>query len=153
MKRRLLFSDRAQGSPEFTVVVSFVLLVFLVMTLVVFQKQSETYNFQVFLDAKRVASTVASNINMISQNGHGYYRYFSLPEKLYGYTDYDINFGRENLTESFLWINYSDTTYSVPLITSNVVIYQNDLTKRENETNCVSNINGSISINGTCILP
>jgi len=140
------FSTRSgQGGPEFSVVVGFVLLIFLVVLMTVFQKQSETYDFQVFTDAKRVASILSSNINMISQNGHGYYRYFSVPDTLVSYMEYDVS-----IAGNFLWLNYTDTTYSVQLITNNVSII--DLVKGDNETNCVSNIYGEIFINGTCVL-
>lgn len=141
------FSARSgQGGPEFSVVVGFVMLVFLIIMIIALQKQAETYSLQVFIDAKKVASTIASNINMISQNGHGYYRYFPIPAQLHGYTDYDVE-----VSGNFLWINYTDTTYSVPLITNNVTILS--LIKGENETNCVSNINNQVFINSTtCVL-
>ncbi len=138
--------NSGQGTPEFTVVVTFVMLVFLIMLLVVFQKQSEAYNFQVFIDAKKVVSTIASNIDMIAQNGHGYYRYFFVPAQLHGYNDYDVE-----VKGNFLWINYTDNTYSVPLITNNVTIV--DLAKGENEINCIINLNGQVTINRTCQFP
>jgi len=140
-----IYSRSGQGGPEFTVVVGFVMLIFLVLLMMAFQKQSESYDLQVFLDAKKVVSIVVSNIDMISQNGNGYYRYFSVPSQLYGYTDYGLE-----ISENFLWINYSGMTYSAPLITNNVTIV--DLVKGENETNCIQNINGKITLNRTCQL-
>lgn len=143
--KNLFSAPRGQGSPEFTVVVGFVMLMFLVILLVVFQKQAETYNLQVFIDAKKVASTIASNIDMISQNGHGYYRYFSIPEQLYGYTDYNVS-----VDGNFLWIDYAGNTYSTELITNKVTIM--NLTKGETEMNCIINLNGNITIDRTCRL-
>jgi len=136
---------KGQASPEFSVVVGFVALVFLIMMIIIFQKQSESFEFQVYLDAKKVASTIADNVNMISQNGHGYYRYFSVPSTLHGNTDYDVSFDR-----NFLWINYTDVTYSVRLVTNDVEV--DNLTKGDNETNCVTNVEGRITIGTPCYL-
>lgn len=133
-----------QGTPEFSVVISFVLLVFLVVLLIVFQKQTDAYQLQVFLDAKKVTQSVADNINMISRNGHGYYRYFSVPDDLYGYTEYNIT-----AAEKFVGIEYGDQTWATPIITNDVTIL--GLVKGENETNCITNSYGAITINGTCV--
>jgi hypothetical protein len=141
----LFYGQGGQGAPEFSVVTGFVLLIFLLVLIMVFQKQSETHDFQVFLDAKRVASIVSGNINMISQNGHGYYRYFSVPKQLYGYTDYNMA-----IADNFLEISYTGTTWSVQLPTNNVTIAS--LAKGDNETNCIGNYNGRIIINTTCSL-
>ncbi len=134
---------KSQGSPEFNVVVSFVMLVFLVILLIVFQKQDESYKFQRYLDAKRVATSIADNINVISINGHGYYRYFSVPEVLYGNTEYNISAG-----DNFLWINYADENTVAPLVTDNVTIVH--LEKGESESNCVYNSYGEVLVNDIC---
>jgi len=141
---RTRISKRGQGVPEFTVVISFVLLVFLVMLLIVFQKQVDTYQLKVYLDAKKVAHSVADNINMISRNGHGYYRYFPMPDYLHGYTEYNII-----VADKFIEIEYDTQTWSAPIITNNVTIL--GLVKGDNETNCVTNNYGAITINGTCV--
>ncbi len=135
---------KGQGTPEFSVVISFVLLVFLVILLIVFQKQTDAYQLQVYLDAKRVTQSVADNINMISRNGHGYYRYFSVPDYLQGYTEY-------NITEAgkFLAVEYGTQTWATPIITNDVTIL--NLVKGDNETNCITNSYGAITINGTCV--
>jgi|GEM_PF-4047135 len=140
-KRRI--GCKSQGSPEFTVVISFVMLVFLVVVLIVLQKQDESYTFQRFLDAKRVATSIADNINMISINGHGYYRYFSVSEMLHGNTEYNIS-----ASDNFLWINYADENTAAPLVTENVTIVH--LEKGEDEVNCVSNHHGEVIINDIC---
>ena len=71
---------KSQGTPEYMLAISFMLLVFLIIIFMMVQKQDESYNFKVFLDAKKVAKSVADNKNTIAQQGHGYYRYFSVPE-------------------------------------------------------------------------
>ncbi len=139
-------SKKAQGSPEFTAVASFVLLTFVAIMLTALQKQSDSYNFEVFLDAKRVALALAENIDMISQNGNGYYRYFSVPETLYGFTDYGLD-----VSGNFVWINYTGTAWSTQVITDNATIVH--LARGENETNCIINRGGEIILNQTCQLP
>ena len=134
---------KGQGSPEFSVVISFVLLIFIIIMFISFERQDEAYRLQVFLDAKKTATSVADNINMISKNGHGYYRYFSIPETLHGFTDYDIN-----IAQNYLDINYSDQVWSTTLITQNVTILH--LNKGEYKTNCVTNDNGQVVINDIC---
>jgi hypothetical protein len=134
---------KSQGSPEFNVVVSFVLLLFLIILLISFQKQDEMNDLQVFLDAKRVAQTLADNIDMISRNGDGYYRYFSLPEYLHGHLAYEIN-----TSDNFVWINYTDTTWATSIITSNVTILHIEM--GEDKRNCIINEHGGILINDVC---
>lgn len=138
-------SRSGQGSPEFTVVVSFVALVFLVVLIITLQKQDESYGMQVFLDAKRVGQSIADNINMISRNGDGYYRYFSVPSYLQGYTDYNIS-----VADGFLEIRYNSENWAAQLITENVTML--DLKKGDNETNCIINKLGGVVINDTCAL-
>jgi hypothetical protein len=136
-------NKKGQGSPEFNVVISFVALAFLVVLILVFQKQNEAYDFQVFLEARKVTTRLADNINIISQNGHGYYKYFELTDYLYGLTPYDLE-ARGN----FLWINYTDHTWSKPIITSNVTILKLD--KGEDNINCIANEDGEVVINTVC---
>lgn len=134
---------KSQGTPEYMMAISFMLLVFLIITFLMIQKQDESYKFKVFLDAKRVANSIADNINTISQEGHGYYRYFSVPEKLYGQLDYDVV-----VSGTFLEINWSDQNWDAHLITSNVTIVH--VEKGENKRICVINRRGNIIINDIC---
>lgn len=124
-------------------VTGFMLLIFIIVTFSVMQKENDSYRFKVFMDAKRVANSIAENINTISQEGHGYYKYFSIPEKLYGYTSYGIN-----LQGNFLEINWSDQNWATNLITSNVSIIH--LEVGEDRTNCVINIGGLVVISDVC---
>ncbi len=135
---------KGQGSPEFSVVISFVALVFLITMFMALQKQDDAYDLQVFLDAKRVATSVGDNINMIAKNGDGYYKYFSVPEYLYGYTEYGIS-----TSGNFLEIAYGETNWATPLITDNVSIRH--LVKGEDKENCVTSDGGLIILNGTCV--
>jgi len=134
---------RSQGTPEYMMAISFMLLVFLFVTFMMIEKQNESYDFKVFLDAKRVGGSVADNINTIAQQGHGYYRYISVPEKLYGELNYDILVGG-----AFLEINWSNQNWAANLITSNVTLIQ--LEKGEDMQNCVYNYEGNVIVNDVC---
>lgn len=136
-------SRRAQGSPEFIVVVSFVAMVFLIALLIGFQRQAESHGLQVFLDAKSVVRTVAGNIDMISKNGDGYHRFFSIPERLYGFTDYEIT-----VYGNFVGIAYGGETWSASILTSNVSVLR--LEKGESHQNCVANVDGEVVISDQC---
>lgn len=136
-------SQKGQGAPEFNTVIAMVMLVFLIILIIVYQKQDDSLKLQKFLDAQKVTQSVADNINMMSRNGDGYYRYFSIPKYLQGYTDYNLS-----VADNFLEITYAGETWSAGLLTSNVSIIR--MRKGDNETNCVSNAGGEIIINVTC---
>ncbi len=136
---------KAQGGPEFSIVISFVLLVFLVMTFLTFQKQDETRMTNLFLDAKKAGSRLAGNINAISKNGDGYYRWFSLPGQLYGSTDYNFT-----IEENFLSMDYGEGTWASPLLTNNASI--ECLSKGEDGQNCIVNEEGKVVVNEICDL-
>ena len=119
------------------------MLVFMVIMFAALQKQQDAYDLQIFLDAKSVAGSVADNINMIAKNGDGYYRHFSVPESLYGFTEYDVT-----VSGNFLEISYAGSNWAAPLITDNVSIVR--LEKGENKDNCVSNYGELIVINSVC---
>ncbi len=142
-KKRSGIGGKGQGSPEFNVIIGFVMLIFMVVLLIVFQKQEESYQFQVLLDAKAVSRTLAGNINVISQNGNGYSKYFSVPSYLHGPTRYEVQ-----ISGNFLFLNYSGTGLMTPLITDNVSIIQ--LEKGEHLENCVMNEGGEVVINTIC---
>lgn len=135
--------NKGQGSPEFIVVISFVMLIFVVIMVISIQKQKDAYDMQVFLDAKRVAASIGDNINMIAKNGDGYYKYFSIPEYLHGFTDYNIT-----LNSNFLEIAYMESNWASPLITDNVSIVHLD--KGGGRENCVISDGGLIILNNIC---
>ncbi len=132
---------RSQASLELSTVISFVLVVFMVIMVVVLQKQQEAYETQVFMDAKRVASSLANNINTIAQNGNGYYRYINMPAELHGGIEYEIELG-----DNLVWISYAGETWGAPIITADATLVH---LEKGGEI-CISNINGSIIVNDIC---
>jgi hypothetical protein len=139
----MIAGRKAQGGPEFNVVISFIVLVFIVVMFISMQKQSESYELQVFLDAKKVAMSVADNINMISKNGDGYYRYFSLQNTLYGNNEYNVT-----AVGHFVEISYDDG-WAAAIISSNISILRMEAGDSDL---CISNINGEVVINDICNL-
>lgn len=124
------------------VIISFVLLLFLVVVFMSFQKQDEIYRMQISSDAQTVLSRLTENINTISKNGHGYFRYFSLPQQLHGYTPYNVS-----IDENYIEIEYGLERQGNYLLTDEVeLIYLN----KGVVPNCISNHQGTIIISDIC---
>ena len=79
-----------QASLEFILVLGFIMLIFMVVFIVVWEKQKEAIEQKTFLDAQRICHSVAANINTTGEQGGGYYLYFSVQDKLYGGQDQDM---------------------------------------------------------------
>lgn len=137
--------EKAQSSIEFISVVGFVFLIFMISLIVVWDKQRGAIEEKIFLDAKRVCDSIATNINTISEQGDGYYRYFSIPDKLYGGYDYNITI-YPNISR--VWIKWDTHSYSASIITANLEIIF--IQKGEDKENCVINRGGKVYINSTC---
>lgn len=131
-----------QASIELIAVISFLLLIFLVVVATSTQKHRESNALKTLLDAKRVANSVADNINTISQQGPGYYRRFSLPETIFGYTDYDVTIAA-NIVE----ISWGDQAWSTQTAASNVMVME---LRKGDESNCIVNKNGEICVTPYC---
>jgi type II secretory pathway pseudopilin PulG len=115
-------SNKGQTTVEMIVVVGMIMLIFILILLITYSKTVESNDFKMQLDAKRVAQSAADNINTIAEQGHGYYRFFTLPQYLFGGEDYNIStYG--NFMEVD-WISRSGPqAYTTQLITANVSDY------------------------------
>ncbi|MCK4491075.1 MAG: hypothetical protein KAU03_00520 [Candidatus Altiarchaeales archaeon] len=107
---------KSQVSMEFLVTLSIVLLIFIVSLLVLFNKHVASNDLRLEISTKRLANTVADNINEISAVGPGYSQQFTIPGTLYGNREYSLVFYRH---ETRVEINAGETSSS-PLFTSNV---------------------------------
>ena len=109
-----------QASMEYILVMGIVMLIFMVVLMVIYEKNSEIVQTKIFLEAKVVTNSIATNINTISVQGDGYYKYFTIPEKLYGETDYNITLYINSV--ELRWGDSPDYyyTWSKSLITANV---------------------------------
>jgi hypothetical protein len=109
---------RGQSGVELIFGVSVIILVFLIAVLIAIDKTAESSRVKTLLDAQRIAVSVKDNINMINEEGRGYYAYFSLPEQIQGGYDYDIV-----IKNNVLEIVWEDNAWTTKLIPSNVTVY------------------------------
>lgn len=106
-----------QASMEIILAIGFLLLIFIMMVLVAIEKNRESNEIKMFLDAKRICKSVASNINTVSEQGEGYYRHFSIPKEVYGGHNYTIRTYR-----NFVEISWDKYVWSTQIIASNITI-------------------------------
>ncbi len=109
---------RGQTAMEFIIGVGFMILVFSVVVLLSIDKISESSRIKTSLDARRVGYSIRDNINMVAQQGRGYYHYFSVPTQIHGGYDYDVQ-----ISGSQLEIMWGDDVWTANLIASNITMY------------------------------
>ncbi len=114
--------NRGQTTIEMIVVVGLILLLFSTVLVIAHRKTVESNNFKLMLDAKRVAQSVADNINTIAEQGPGYYRHFTLTPYLFGGHEYNIS-----IYGNFVEITWEGTNeeqrWSTQVVTANVTEY------------------------------
>ncbi|RLI90508.1 MAG: hypothetical protein DRO89_05740 [Candidatus Altiarchaeales archaeon] len=138
-------SMKGQTTVEMIIVVALILIVFTVSVLVAHRKTVESNDFKMMLDAKRIAQSIADNINTIAEQGPGYYRYFTLPPYISGGYDYNISiYG--NFVEITWESRYGEQGYITQIVTGNATKYCLD--KGGNTKNKVFNYNERILV--TC---
>ena len=130
---------KGQAGIEMLFSIMFVLFILTIITLFANERTKEANSVQMRLDAKRVCISLAENINNIAKQGPGFYRYFSLPDTLYGVTEYNLTVYRD-----FVEISADDYIWSTQTITSNITLHCMD--KGAFERNKVFDDSGSISI-------
>ena len=131
---------------ELIISTAFILLIFIILVLYAHQKITESNEFREILDAKRICQSFASNINTISKQGPNYYRYFSIPLKVYGGREYNLS-NYKNIIEISWESKYSP--FSTSILTENVTIICLD--KGMDKKNKILNDDGNILI--TCYRP
>ncbi|MBD3388771.1 MAG: hypothetical protein GF416_06855 [Candidatus Altiarchaeales archaeon] len=141
MERRGL---RGQTGLELIIGISVLLMIFCVIVLIAMEKTAESSRIKTLLDARRVATSVKDNVNMIGQQGPGYYSYFSLPNRLHGDYEYDIVI-RGNVLE-MMW---GERTWTTRVMDSNISVHC--LSKGLNTRNRIKNNKAGIEV--TCHLP
>jgi hypothetical protein len=132
---------KGQATLEMIISVSFLVLIFLIIVLLALNKSTESSQLKSYLDAKRIGESVRDNINMISQQGPGYYKYFSVPEEIHGSYEYNIT-----ISQNVLEVMWADQTWSTQLITPDVRVYSLD--KGLTKLNKVMDRDGVIEITG-----
>ncbi len=131
------YKNGGQASMEYIMVLGIIMLIFMVVMLIIYEKNSEIIETKTFLDAKRVTTSIVTNINTISVQGDGYYLYFTIPEKLQGYHNYTGSIRGNSVELTWDMLPYS---WSQSPITANV---NGSIIKGENK---LINCNGDIKI-------
>ena len=114
---QIKIKKHGQTSMEYIMTLGVVMLVFIMVLYVVYEKNMEIIKTKSYLDAQRVTNSIVTNINTISEQGDGYYKYFTIPGELYGGYDYEIII--QGNTVELRW-GIFPYTYSKSPITANV---------------------------------
>lgn len=122
-------SQKGQATMELLITIAFILFIFIIVALFANERNREGNDLKIKTDTKIICKSVADNINTITEQGSGFYRYFSLPKKTYGEHEYNISV-HENWVEISLE-NYN-YTWTTQIVTSNVTVFclDKDLNKR-----------------------
>lgn len=131
---------RAQVSMELITALVILLLILVVLTLYSMEKSTESRDIRTFIDAKRICNSIADNLDMIQQQGRGYYKYFNIPESLEGNYAYNVS-----INNSVVEISWGGRAWAVTTIAPNVTVYCLDYGL--NQTNRIRNEGNYISIN------
>jgi hypothetical protein len=109
---------RGQSGIEMIVSIGMIMIIFMVVLVIVIEKTQESADIKTLLDARRLSDSMKDNVNMIAQEGPGYYSYFSLPEQLSGGYDYDLV-----ISGNVLELMWPQQTWTTKLAASNITVY------------------------------
>lgn len=137
-------APKAQVGVELVTALTIILFILVLMTVYSIEKSEESNDLKTLIDAKRICTSVASNLDTIQQQGKGHYKYFTIPEKIYGNYEYNLSMGK-NVVE----ISWGEKAWAIRTIASNVTIYCLDYGL--NESNRVWNRGNYLEI--TCYRP
>ena len=113
-------AKKGQTSMELIITIAFTLFIFIIVALFASEKNRESNDFKIKIDTKRICKSVADNINNIAEQGSGFYRYFSLPRRVYGEHEYNIS-----IYGNWVEISLEDHHYTRinQIVTSNVTVF------------------------------
>ncbi len=138
------FFSRGQVSLELIITVGFILLIFIIVVILALEKNILANNLKLSMDAQSVLDSIAFNINTISQQSYGYYRYVSVPYYLFGSVDYNVS-----SSKNFLSIHFDGSEWVTQVLAANVTIYCLD--KGETLQNRIENTGDAVIV--TCHKP
>ncbi len=105
---------KLQAAIEFMIILGAFILFLTLMVHVALQKTSEVNQASDGLEAGQVLESASSKLNTAFLEGDGFSINISLPQKLRG-KNYTIN-----ISNSFLYVNLSNTFYQTRLLASNI---------------------------------
>ena len=107
-------NKKAQTAIEFIMLVGFVFFAFTVFILAVQTSTSDKIKEEQTLRVKEVVIDVQDEINLAYQSSNGYYREFSIPEKINGIS-YEIN-----IIEGLVYLKTDNGKNAIALSVQNV---------------------------------
>ncbi len=125
---------KAQSSTEFTVLTSFMLLIFIVFFILIQQKMVQLQEDRNLETIRQIGDIINNEINLAESTQDGYSRVFSLPITL-GNDPYGVEFQQGEII-----ITYKDITY--PLFLS-IAVENYSLSPGENR---ISHLNDTITL-------
>jgi hypothetical protein len=122
--------NKAQASLEFVIVMSIMLFVFAIMGFVIYQKYVELSDLRLYLTGRRVANTLADNINQVNIVGEGYSQRFTVYTRHPG-DNFNVTFLRD---EPVLVVE-NEMTWYAPLLSTEIYCCLPDICEMgENKT-------------------
>ncbi|MCX6695515.1 MAG: hypothetical protein NTU61_04405 [Candidatus Altiarchaeota archaeon] len=114
---------KGQASVEMVVTLGVILLVFILIGYVIFQRYSRTTDLKIYVTGQRIVNSLADNINSVNTIGDGYSMKVTLYPRMFSTLGYDIVFYRSEPTvfvhgEGFARSNI--LYFSSPISTSKV---------------------------------
>jgi hypothetical protein len=123
---------KAQVGLELIAAMIIILLILILIVSYSIERANESNEMRTFLDAKRVATSIGTNLDTIQEQGKGYYKYFTIPETIYGYYGYNVS-----ISANVVEVSWGSRAWTVNTLSSNVTVYCLDY--GENATNRVLN--------------
>jgi hypothetical protein len=108
---------RGQTSMEFLIGVTFILFILVLSALFAGQKTAESDDLKIKTDGQRICTSFADNMNNIAEQGNGFYKYFSIPSKIYSDNDYNIT-----VYGNWIEINSGNYVWSRQTVSSNISV-------------------------------
>ena len=116
----MLTLRKSEVSIEFISLVGFILVIFIIVLVVVGLKNKDVSEATVFSDAQRIANLVANEINFAASM-EGYYREFTLSQKLVNNIDYNVSI---NTDFRFVEVKWNGKNERGEVVSSGIYIIQ-----------------------------
>jgi hypothetical protein len=125
----MIIKKKAQGSIELMVVFGAVLFFFVSFFAVLQNNIYDKNEDKERILLQNIALTVKEEINLAASASEGYYREFTIPEKIFG-KDYQIN-----LSNNFVYVSEQDVSFAYRIAQTNGTIKKgiNTITKQNQQ--------------------
>lgn len=112
----MLILQKGEISTEFIVLIGLILIIFTFMMTIIGMKNRDISESMIYSDAQKIADIIASEINTASRI-EGYFREFSIPEKISGFQSYSVNISTDF---RFVQVKWNNKNTISNIVTSNV---------------------------------